>query len=157
MRPLEGLTSGGKVPPFPGDSKMGKHPFKRPKVKTRAELESALDAHDRIQAISDEIRSRSGLPPLPENGIVTGWRLALEKAPAARKVKAKAPAVRQAELTPAAQVAAIRRRREAHEAEGEALRSEALGLFRSGVAGATAVGTALGVKRQRVYQLAEAV
>lgn len=47
---------------------------KRSKKSCRA----ALAAHEKAQAESNRIRRRAGLAPLPENGIVQGWRRKVE-------------------------------------------------------------------------------
>lgn len=157
-KPLAGLTAAGKVPPFPGDSKMGKHPFKRPQMpKTRERLESALESHDRIQALSDAIREREGLPPVPENGIVTAWRQMLAALPE-KKAKRKAVPKRQEALTPAAQVRELAKRRRDLEREREAVDAETRRLVELAQSerslSVSGIADALGLSRQRLYQLA---
>lgn len=50
-----------------------------PRKRTKAQVREALAVHERIQAESDAIRATAGLPPVAENGVVTGWREQIEK------------------------------------------------------------------------------
>jgi hypothetical protein len=137
----------------------------RPMAKMKREqLEAALLAHDRIQAVSDEIRARAGLPPVPENSITKGARdrLALLVAKDAAKGSKRKPsratsaAVSSGSPRDALTPDALEAWRQKHEREAEEIRAAAVAMFRERVAGATRIGKALGVKRQRVYQLADA-
>jgi hypothetical protein len=64
---------------------------KRPLNLTVAEAAAAVAAHDRIQAISDEIRARYGLAPIPEGTWMAGWREKAKGKPRSKRTKA-APA-----------------------------------------------------------------
>lgn len=126
----------------------------------REQLERAFAARDRIQAESDAIRARLGLAPVPESPYMMQARARLAELVAKDAGKpsrstSSAKTVQRAalpELTPDA-LEAWRRK---HEREGEEIRTAAVAMFRDRVAGATRIGKALGVKRQRVYQLADA-
>ncbi|MBS1863029.1 MAG: hypothetical protein JSS68_15110 [Actinobacteria bacterium] len=108
----------------------------------RAQLTNALAAHDRIQAISDEIRRRHGLAPVPENVIVREAR--------ARLAAFKAPRV----LSPSEALAELVKRRQKLDREREAFDADLLALIRSGEVPKAMIARAMGITRQRVYQLA---
>jgi hypothetical protein len=137
----------------PCESKAGnfKHP-KEKEPKTRAQLESALDASARILAISAEIRERSGLQPLAPSLSVRLWSDRLRNmAPAkVRKVAAK----HQVSLTPDKAVADIARRRKALDRERMQLDREIAALVETKAVKVSRIAQALGISRQRVYQLA---
>ena len=124
---------------------------KPPTVKQgRARIEAAIAGHDRIQAESDAIRQRHGLPPVPENTVVTSWREKLAASPKAKAAKAEAS-------SPLEQVADLAERRAKLKREGERLDRELRELVASRAVPVSRLALALGVSRQRVYQLAEAV
>jgi hypothetical protein len=110
---------------------------------SRAKINAALAAHDRIQAESDEIRERHGLPPVPENETVLAWRAKVGAAPA--KV-----------LSPAAQAAELAKRRRKLKRDSEELDREIAALAVSGELPAARLARALGVTRQRIHQVARA-
>src|SRR5690242_7917929 len=76
--------------------------------KTREELEYALSAHDRIAAVSAEIRAKAGLEPLEDNVLIRGYRSRLAEI---------GPAKRKAKSSPADPIADIARRRKQLEQE----------------------------------------
>lgn len=142
--------------------KGGKWPFQlkanrdrnRPADKMPAEqLRAALAAHDRIMAVSTEIRARHGLEALPESDAVSSWRVRLVELETKAPARAKAP--RTVALTVDEQLAELAKRRRRIDREQLEVRAEAVRMFKERLAGATKIGDALGVKRQRVYQLAE--
>ena len=109
--------------------------------KSREELEHALAGHDRMLAVSTEIRSRHGKGPLDDNSIIRGYRAKLEAL--GRPVERKA-------ADPLADIAKRRRQLE-HERtvlEYAVREAKLAGLPVSKIA------KAMGVSRQRVYQLA---
>lgn len=133
----------------------------RPMLKMdRGQLERAFAVRDRIAEESAAIRARVGLPPVEESPYTMRARARLAELVAKDAGKpsrstSSAKTVQRAalpELTPDA-LEAWRRK---HEREGEEIRTAAVAMFRDRVAGATRIGKALGVKRQRVYQLADA-
>lgn len=127
----------------------------RPMVKQpKAAIRQALAYHDEIQAISDEIRARHGLPPVPENTIVRSWR---EKVGEAEQAKATATRKRQAALSPAEQVDDLAKRRAKLARERERLDREVGELVAAKAVPITAMAKRLGLTRQRLYQLKGAV
>jgi hypothetical protein len=138
----------------------------KPMMKMNREpLEGALAARDRIQAVSDEIRARAGLPPVPESPHMMRVRGRLGELVAKDAGKRKRKPSRATSAAAAASSGsprdaltpdALEAWRQQHEREAEEIRSAAVAMFRERVAGATRIGKALGVKRQRVYQLADA-
>lgn len=135
----------------------------RPMLKMdRAQLESAFEVRDRIQAESDAIRSRAGLPLVPESPYTMRARarlaelVAKDEGKATRKPSRATSAAAASSGSPrdALTPDALEAWRRKHEREGEEIRTAAVAMFRDRVAGATRIGKALGVKRQRVYQLA---
>lgn len=123
----------------------------RPMVKqSKAAIRRALASHDAIQAESDTIRARHGLPPVPENSIVRSWR---EKV---GEVDAKA-APRQADLSPAERVDGLAARRAKLARERERLDREVGELVAAHAMPVAAMAERLGLTRQRLYQLREAV
>jgi len=125
----------------------------RPVMKAgRERVEAAIAAHDRIQAISDEIRTRHGLEPVAESEIVQSWRLRLlelnSKPSKSRKSK---PAT---VLTPTERLADLSKRRRQHRREGDALDAELRELIASREIPMQEIALAVGLTRQRVYQLA---
>jgi len=128
----------------------------KPMTKMNADqLRAALAAHDRIQAISDEIRARHGLQPVPENTIrqAARARLAMLEAKAAAKpTRAKAGPTLTAEQRLEA-IAARRRKLARDRAECD---QELAELARSRAVGVTRIAERVGVTRQAIYQLAGA-
>lgn len=136
----------------------------RPMMKMdREQLERAFAVRDRIQAESDAIKSRLGLPLVPESPYTMRVRgrlaelVAKDAGKAAKRKPSRATSAAAASsgsprdtLTPDA----LEAWRCKHEREAEEIRAAAVAMFRERVAGATRIGKALGVKRQRVYQLA---
>ena len=141
----------------------------RPMLKMdRGQLERAFAVRDRIQQESDVIRSRAGLPLVPESPYTMRARARLAELVA--KDEAKGAKRKPSRATSAAPVAAassgssrdaltpdaLEAWRRKHDREADEIRAAAVAMFRDRVAGATRIGAALGVKRQRVYQLADA-
>lgn len=125
----------------------------------REQLERALASHDRIQAISDEIRARHGLEPVPENQIIQAARermALLATREAGKRTRKPSRATSREKLTSAELAADLAKRKRAWKRDGEALDAEIAALAASGDLGATRLARALGVSRQRVYQLAAA-
>jgi hypothetical protein len=110
-----------------------------PKRKHRVDIAAALEAHDRAQAASDEIRCRAELDPLPANGVIAEWR---SKPPpkASRASAAESP------LEEIAKAAAARKRAETRIARAVRQAKEA------GVSVAD-VASQLGMTRQGVYAM----
>jgi hypothetical protein len=124
-----------------------------PTVKqAKAKVEAALAAHDRIQAESDAIRQRHGLPPVPENTIVRAWRAKL--ATAKLKAAKREPAAKVEPSSPLELVADLAERRAKLKREGEQLDRELRELVASRAVPVSRLALALGISRQRVYQLA---
>lgn len=118
---------------------------------TRDRLSSAVDAYDRILAVSTEIRSRHGLAPVAEGQSISGARARLAKM-SVRKGR-KAPSLDQSlGLTPLERLAAVAKDRAALDRERERIDAEIKSLV--GQVPATRIAAALGISRQRVYQLA---
>lgn len=111
--------------------------------KTRVELEAALDASDRIHAISTHIRRRHKLPPLPESRSARAWRAALDKTtqPPAQSLteRAEALAKARAKVEREQRRLDVKTREIALEAKQERMVSK--------------VSSVLGLSRQRLYQL----
>jgi hypothetical protein len=126
--------------------------------KTREELEHALAVHERSLAAANEVRSRLGMDPLAENQSVKGWRAKLAALPEPKRKAKRAAPKAQAPLTPSQRVAALARRRRELEREREAVETEvrelvSLAQSEKGIT-VSAVASALGLSRQRLYQLA---
>jgi len=124
----------------------------------REPLEAALAAHDRIQAISDEIRARHGLPIVPESPRIMAARSRLLQlqSKGSRKAPSKARKAKPRELTPDERLKAVAERRsELRKALAETTR-EVCELRDSKEVPVTVIASALGVKRQAVYQLCPA-
>lgn len=126
--------------------------------RNREELQSAVDAYDRIQKVSDEIRARHSLPPVEEGPVIQGLRAELEAKGKPRKRKA-APAKREAELTATQRLDAIAKRRRELERERERLDVDLAALVADTQAGhceeltVSAIARKVGLTRQRLYQL----
>lgn len=90
-------------------------------------IETALAAHDRLQAISTEIRGAAGLEPLPEGEAVQAWRGRLALLESKPKAKPRKAAKCKAELSPSDWVAEIARRRRQLERERLAIDAEIAG------------------------------
>lgn len=118
-------------------------------------LERSAVVRDRIKAESTAIRARAGLPPVPENGIERAARERTEmlQAKAAAKASRKRPKARKVSkaVDPLANLA---QRRRDHQEAGDALDKDTRALIASKEYGAAEIALALGISRQRVYQLA---
>lgn len=111
----------------------------RPVLKqSRAGLATALDAHSRIHAVSTEIRARHGLGALDDGQTVRGWRVKLAGSAPLAVVSLDDLAKRRAKI----------KRDEAK------LDRDLRELIASKTVPAVRIAEALGVSRQRVYQLA---
>ncbi len=119
------------------------------------QLEQALAAHDRIQAISDEIRGRHGLPIVPESpGIMAArGRLVQLRAKAPKVKRSKARTVKAAELPPSERLQAVTRRRVQLRRELAESDREVVELRDSKAVPVSKIAAKLGVSRQAVYQL----
>jgi hypothetical protein len=122
----------------------------RNQFKSMTAMQSALVAHDRILAISTEIRKRHGLEPLGDSQAVKLWRAKVDAAPALRKASAK----RQADLSGPDWVADVARRRRKIDAERLALDAEIKAMVERKAIPVSRIASALGISRQRIYQLA---
>lgn len=135
----------------------------KPMVKmNREQLEGVMIVADRIREESDAIRARLGLEPVTDSVPMQQARARLRELVAKDAGKRK-PSRAPAGVVPSPgssrdllTVDALESWRRKHEREGEEIRAAAVAMFRDRVAGATRIGEALGVKRQRVYQLADA-
>ena len=119
----------------------------------REQLSSAVDTYDRILAESTAIRARHGLAPVVDGETIRAARKRLAELPA-RKTRKRAKC--QGALTPDGQLAEIAKRRREIERERVALDAEVAALAASGSVKVSAIAKALGVSRQRVYQLSAA-
>ena len=129
-------------------NKMGSGwPKREPPIKSRPDIEAALAAHNRIQATSDEIRERHGLPPVPENEAVRSWRARLAASPTKAPTKL---------MTPEQRLDAIAKRRGKLARERGECDRELAELARSRELGVTRIAEGVGVTRQAIYQLASA-
>lgn len=133
----------------------------RPMAKMPADqLEQALAAHDRIQAVSDEIRTRHGLPLVPESPALMAARGRLvqlrEKGKGKRVTASKRRTVKARELTPDERLAAVAARRVQLRRELAESDREVCELRDSKAVGVSKIAKRLGVSRQAVYQLSGA-
>lgn len=116
----------------------------RPILKqSKASIWAALAAHDRIQAVSDEIRARHGLKPVPESDMVKRWVAKVsgsKKAPRTLAERASA-------------LAASRVKLERERAKVDRELAEIAAAVK-GTGEVTKVALVLGLSRQRLYQLA---
>ena len=108
----------------------------------KAQLADALAASDRIFEVSCEIRGRAGLKPLERSRTYVEARARLG-APKAVKV-----------LGPAETLAELAKRRSKLDRDRDALDRDIRELAASKTVGASMIARALGISRQRVYQLA---
>jgi hypothetical protein len=105
---------------------------------SRAGVESALDAHDRIRRVSTEIRERHSLSALEDGLTVRAWRVKLAGSAPLASISLDDLAKRRAKI----------KRDEAK------LDRDLRELVASRTVPAVRIAEALGVSRQRVYQLA---
>lgn len=116
----------------------------RPMAKmNKGQLADALAAHDRVMALSCEIRERSGLAPLDDNQLISEAR--------ARMSRSKAPVV----LQGADALADLVRRRRRLERDREAFDNDLARLVGSGEVAMSMIARSMGVSRQRIYQIRE--
>jgi len=137
----QGHISGTRIPGPEFTSKAFRNRNREMIKQPKASIATALAAHDRIQAISDEIRGRHGLPLVPEAPRVMAWRAKVGP------VKVQSLAERAAAL--AASRAKLERDRVKVDRELAALAEEARGTRE-----VTRIADLLGLSRQRLYQLA---
>lgn len=123
---------------------------------TLPQLEARLAAHERIQAISTQIRERVGLPPVPENAITEGvrGRLAMLQAKAVKPKVKRAKVTDVLPLTPEQELDAIKAAREKRRAAEQQDSDRIAVLARSRALPVAQIAARVGVSPQAIYQLA---
>ncbi len=111
---------------------------------SKAQLADAVAAHDRIQALSDDIRKRAGLEPVPESRALVEARERLSGSKVAR------------ELSPADMLAELVKRRRMLETARKAFDKDLAALAAGGQVGVSMIARSLDLSRQRVYQIRDA-
>lgn len=108
---------------------------------SKAQLAEALAAHDRIKEASTAIRRRAGLDPVADNQLIEASR--------ERMGAAKAPKL----LTPSEQLAELVKRRQKLDRDREKYDADLRELIGSRKVAVSMIARALGLSRQRCYQM----